>query len=42
VAQAAFDGLPLHGLPIHLRFEELEIIAPVFLGVIHGRVRILD
>ena len=41
-AQATFEGLPLYGLQIHFRLEELEIVAPVFLGVVHRRVRILD
>src|SRR6266404_2211399 len=41
-AQAAFERLPLDSLQVHFRLEELEIVAPVFLGVVHGRVRILD
>src|SRR5580658_1402016 len=41
-AQAAFQSLPLDCLQIHIRLEELEIVATVFLGVIHRCVRILD
>src|SRR5213592_2216303 len=42
LVQAAFNRLPLHHLQIHFRLEELEIVAPPFLGVVHRRVRILD
>jgi hypothetical protein len=34
--------LSLYGLPIHFRLEELEIVAPIFLGMVQGGVRILD
>src|SRR5260221_4167063 len=40
--QAAFERLPLHSFEIHVRLEELEIVAPAFLCVVHRRVRILD
>jgi len=40
--QAALKRLPLAGLPVHVRREELEIIAPAFLGVVHGCIRTLD
>jgi hypothetical protein len=33
--------LPLDSLEIHLRFKELEIVAPMFLGVVHRRVSTL-
>jgi len=40
--QAALKRLPPDGLPVHVRSEELEIIAPAFLGVVHGCIRTLD
>jgi hypothetical protein len=40
-AQAAFKRLPLHRSEVHFRGEELEIVAAVFLGVVHGGVGIL-
>ncbi len=42
VAQAAFYPQRLCHALVELRLEELEIVAPTFLGVVHGRVRILD
>src|SRR5207302_6552379 len=41
-AQAAFQGLPLDGPDVHVLSEELIIVAPIFLGLVHGGVRTLD
>src|ERR1700730_7176343 len=41
-AQASFERLSLYRLQIHFRLEELEIVAPPFLGMVHRHVRILD
>ena len=38
--QAGFDGMAMDSPGVHLRFEELELIAPVFLGAEHGGVRV--
>ena len=40
--QALFDRLPLHGADVHGWFEKLIALPSIFLGLIHGGVRILD
>src|ERR1700736_3208393 len=40
-AEPAFDRLPLDDLQIHFRLEDLEIVAALFLGVIHRGISIL-
>jgi len=42
VPQTRFECLPLDHLQIHFRFKKLEIVAPFCLGLVHGRVRVLD
>src|SRR6266853_6295245 len=42
ITQLAFQGLTLDGLGTHVWSEEVEIVAPRLLGVIHRRVGILD
>src|SRR5579872_5141842 len=41
-AQVAFQIQPLHHLGVHFRGEELEIVAAIFLGGIHGGVGVLE
>ena len=41
-AQAALERLPLDGADVHVRLEELIVVAPAVLGVVHRGVRILD
>ena len=40
--QALFDGLPLHRPDVHRRLEEFVALTAVFLGLVHGRVRVFD
>ena len=40
--QALFDGLPLHRPDVHRRLEKLVALTAVFLGLVHGRVRVFD
>src|ERR1700683_1984891 len=42
IPQLALEGLTLDGMETHFPVKELVIVAPVFLGVIHRRVGILD
>jgi len=42
LTQARFNRLPLDRPSIHVLLKELEIVAPIFLGVVHRGVRALD
>jgi hypothetical protein len=41
VAQTVFEELPLECADVHVRFEELIVIAPSVLGVVHRKIRML-
>jgi hypothetical protein len=41
-AQAAFEELPLDGTHVHVLGEELVVVAPLILCVVHRRIRTPD
>jgi hypothetical protein len=41
-AQLGLESVALDGLEIHFRFEELEIVVAIFLGMVNGGVGIFD
>ena len=42
ISQPAFQRLTLDGLETHVWSKELVIVTPIFLGMIHRRVGILE
>src|SRR5882762_10191946 len=42
VSQAAFEGLQLDSPNVHVPLKELVTVTPIFLGVVHRGIRILD
>ena len=40
--QTFLDGLPLYGPNVHGRFEKLIALTPVFLGLVHGGICVVE